>query len=113
MCEKIDGFMPDSVTKNLDVVGFVAEKLYSPHMPPHLLCVSHTNEKTDRACIDVLSDIERKVGLGRKGSQSIVQCTIVAFCKLISYSPSSLEDEYDVMMQKKGGQRTIFMYTER
>ena len=89
--------MTDSVSKNLEVEKIVADKLGSNYWPEHFLCVSHTIEKFDAMCISVLVDIEKKISLREKiessypelksffrGKQCIVQCAIVALCKLIS-----------------------------
>ena len=116
--EMLDGFMTDSVSKNLDVEKMVAEMLGSSYWPEHFLCVSHTIEKFDIMCISVLVDIEKKISLRGKiessypelrsffrGKQCIVQCAIVALCKLIcpetSGRSSSLSDEFDLLIEKQ------------
>ena len=128
--EMIDGFMTDSVSKNLDVEKIVAGKLGSNHVPEHFLCVSHTIEKFDAMCISVLVDIENKISLRGKiesshpelksffrGKQCIVQCAIVALCKLIcpdtSGKSSSLSDEFDLLIEKQKRVKTVYMYQER
>ena len=91
----LDGFMTDSVAKNLEVEKIVAEILGSSYWPEHFLCVSHTIEKFDIMCISVLVDIENKISLRGKiesshpeltsffrDKQCIVQCAIVALCNL-------------------------------
>ena len=128
--EKLDGFMTDSVSKNLEVEKIVADKLGSNYWPEHFLCVSHTIEKFDAMCINVLVDIEKKISLREKiesshpelksffrGKQCIVQCAIVALCKLISPDTSgkssSLSDEFDLLIEKKNRVKTVYMYQER
>ena len=122
--------MTDSVSKNLDVEKIVAGKLGSNHVPEHFLCVSHTIEKFDAMCISVLVDIENKISLRGKiesshpelksffrGKQCIVQCAIVALCKLIfpdtSGKSSSLSDEFDLLIEKQKRVKTVYMYQER
>ena len=53
--ELIEGFMMDSVTKNIKVQHLVAEELGSDHIPPHYLCNAHTPEKFDEEllCFDI------------------------------------------------------------
>ena len=128
--EMIDGYMTDSVSKNLDVEKIVAGKLGSNYAPEHFLCVSHTIEKFDAMCISVLVDIENKISLRGKiesshpelrsffrGKQCIVQCAIVALCKLIcpdtSGKSSSLSDELDLLIEKEKRVKTVYMYQER
>ena len=128
--EMLDGFMTDSVSKNLDVEKIVAGKLGSNYIPEHFLCVSHTIEKFDIMCISVLVDIEKKISLRGKiesshpelksffrGKQCIVQCAIVALCKLIcpdtSGKSSSLSDEFDLLIEKQKRVKTVYMYQER
>ena len=118
------------VSKNLDVEKIVAGKLGSNHVPEHFLCVSHTIEKFDAMCISVLVDIENKISLRGKiesshpelksffrGKQCIVQCAIVALCKLIcpdtSGKSSSLSDEFNLLIEKQKRVKTVYMYQER
>ena len=58
--EKIDAIMTDAASKNLDVAKGAASKLKSQHIPKHLFCKSHTCEKLDEACINVLVQMEKK-----------------------------------------------------
>ena len=49
--------MTDSVTKNLKVENYVAQKLGSHRVPHHLLCKAHVLEKFDETNLKVLSNI--------------------------------------------------------
>ena len=60
--EKIDAFMTDAVSKNLNVEEEFAKKLESSHMPLHLLCKSHTCKKFDETNIKSLSQVENIIG---------------------------------------------------
>ena len=61
--ENIDNLMTDSVTKNLEVENYVAEKLGSHHVPYHLLCKAHVIEKFDKTNLKVLSNIKIQMQL--------------------------------------------------
>ena len=50
--------MNDSVTKNLKVENYVAEKLGSHHIPHQLLCKAHVVEKFNETNLKVLHNIE-------------------------------------------------------
>ena len=58
--------MTDSVTKNLKVENYVAEKLGSHHMPHYLLCKAHAVEKFDETNLKVLSNIKIQLQLREK-----------------------------------------------
>ena len=64
--ELIDGFMTDSVTKNLQVEHLVAEELGPDHTPPHYLYNAHTSEKFDEALLSVLTSVEKEISLREK-----------------------------------------------
>ena len=44
----------DAVSKNLKVRIEVSKQLGTEHIPIHIVCKSHTCEKLDEACINVL-----------------------------------------------------------
>ena len=44
----------------------MAEKLGLEYVPPHFLCVSHTNEKFDLVCLNVLCETEKQILLKSK-----------------------------------------------
>ena len=122
--------MTDSSTKNLYVLPLVADSLYSSHIPPNFLCLSHTTLKFDIVCINVLSDIEKKISLRQtletstpelrsffRGKKCIVECAINALTKLISMDTSgkssSLADEYDLLVEREGIKKCTMKYVER
>ena len=126
----IDGFMTDSVTKNLNVENLVAEKLSSNHIPLHFLCNAHTSEKFDEMTLAVLTTIEKQISLREKlessnpqlksfyrGKKCIVGCALTALCKLISPDKSansaSLSDEFDMFVEREGMVKLVTMYQER
>lgn len=97
----------------------MAEKLGLEYVPPHFLCVSHTNEKFDLVCLNVLCETEKQILLKSKldtlnpslksfirGKKAIAECDITVFCKLISHDASgkssSLSDGYDQLIEKEG-----------
>ena len=71
--ELIDGFMSDSVTKNLQVEHLVAEVLGLDHIPSHYLCNAHTSEKFNEALLSVLTSVEKEISLREKLESSYPQ----------------------------------------
>lgn len=81
-------------------------------------------------CLSVLIDIEKTIALREKlesanprlkpffrGKQCIVQCAIVALCKLItpdvSGRSSSLSGAFDLLLEKEKQSRMVYMFQER
>ena len=58
--------MNDSVTKNLKVENYVAEKLGSHHIPHQLLCKAHVVEKFNETNLKVLHNIEIQLHLQKR-----------------------------------------------
>ena len=94
--ELIDGFMTDSVTKNLQVKHLVPKELGLDHIAPHYLCNAHTSGKSREALLPILTSVEKEISLREKlessypqlkafyqGRKSIVECVLVALCTLI------------------------------
>lgn len=93
---KISAIMTDSVSKNLQIAAGIAEVIHSPHVPHQILCVVHTCENMDLKCLEVLQDIESRMGLKTKilekmpglaafmrFKRSIVELAIEAITKLV------------------------------
>ena len=125
-----DGFITDSVTKNMQVEHLVAEELGLDHIPLHYLCSAHTCEKFDEALLSVLTSVEKEISLREKlessypqlkafyrGRKSIVECALVALCKLITPDTSakspSLSDEFDITIESEGRVKLASIYQER
>ena len=53
--------MTDSVSKTLKIEDGVAQQLGTNYKPSHLLFKSHLVDAFDRANIDVLSQVEKKM----------------------------------------------------
>ena len=53
--------MTDAVSKDSKIEGMIATSLESVHEPVHLLCESHTVEKSDASNLNVLSQVENSV----------------------------------------------------
>ena len=70
--ENITHILTDSVSKNLKIEDFVAEKLCSKHIPHHLLCKSDVAEKSIASNLDVLAAIEERVKLQQRLKLSIL-----------------------------------------
>ena len=128
--EKIDNFMTDSVTKNLEVEKYVAEKLGSDHIPHHILCKAHVVEKFDETNLKVLSNIEVQLQLRQKleclnpslkpffrGKKAIVLAGITALTKLITHEKSgnnaNLAEEFDRNLEQGSLTKHISLYKER
>ena len=54
--------MTVSVEKNLHIEEEIARQLNSDHVPLHTLCKAHTVEALDRSNIEVLGQLDKKVG---------------------------------------------------
>ena len=108
--------MTDSVTKNVEVENYVAEKLGSYHIPHHLLCKAHVVEKFDETNLKLLSNIEIQLQLRERleclnpflkpffqGKKAIVLVGITAITKLFTHEKSgdtgTLAEEFDSMLQ--------------
>jgi hypothetical protein len=118
--EKLDAFMTDSVSKNLQVEFEVSKRLDSKHIPIQLLCKSHVCEKFDVTNIAALASIESKIGLRDKiekrdpslkaflrQKKSIVAGVVIpALLKLVSRKAdgrtSSLSDEFSLILEEDG-----------
>ena len=61
MREKTTAIMTDSVSKTLKIEDGVAQQLGPNYTPSHLLFKSHLVDAFDRANIDVLSQVEKKM----------------------------------------------------
>ena len=64
--EKTTAIMTNSVSKNLKIEDGVGEQLKWNYEPTHLLCKSHLVETFDRANIDILSQVEKKLNFWEK-----------------------------------------------
>ena len=64
--EKTTAIMTNSVSKNLKIEDGVGAQLKWNYEPTHLLCKSHLVETFDRANIDMLSQVEKKIEFLRK-----------------------------------------------
>ena len=117
--EKTNHIMTDSVTKNLKVENFVAERLQSEYKPYHLLCKSHVVEKLDASNLTVLASLEDKVKLRQRleainpslrpffrGKKAVVVAGIQAILKLVTHDKSgnttSLAEEFDFIIEREG-----------
>ena len=102
----------------------------SDHIPPHYLCNVHTSEKFDEALLSVVTSVEKEISLREKmeslnpqlkafyrGRKSIVECSFVALCKLItpdtSAKSTSLCDDFDIIIELEGRAKLASMYQER
>ena len=128
--ENIYAIMTDAVTKNLGVEYQVATQLESDYVPKHILCKSHTCEKLDESCVNVLVKIESELRYGDmlikrqprlksfiRQSKCIVVCAMKALLKLVSHEdsakPTSLAKEFDIQLEKDGVSKSFSLYKER
>ena len=128
--EKVDAFMTDAATKNLAVEIKVADLLNTTHLPHHILCKSHTCEKLDEACINVLFRIEQKINLSSlilqseprlkpfiRQSRTVIMSAIKGILQLISYDasakPTSLAKEFDLILEESNMAKSFSLYKER
>ena len=128
--ENICALMTDAVTKNLEVEKSIAAKLNSDHIPLHLLCKSHTVEAIDKACLKVLSSIEKEVKQQEifesinpalksffRGKMAVVEAGIEAILKLVTHQKSAISssqaDQFDRLCEQEGVTKRIFLYQQR
>ena len=121
--------MTDSLTKNLDVENYVAEKLGSHHIPHHLLCKAHVVEKFNETNLKVLSNIEVHLQLPERleclnrslkaffeGKKPIVLAAIMTITKLITHDKSgnmvTLAEEFDSMLEQEDSPN-IFLFIKK
>ena len=128
--ERTNNTMTDSVSKNLGIGKEIAKKLGSKHIPNSLICNAHVVEKFDATNLEVLADIENKVGLRKRleavnpslrpffrGQKAIVLAGIQAVLKLVTHDKSgntvSLAEEFDDLLQRENLVKHMTLYKER
>ena len=119
-----------SVTVEHLVEHLVDEELGSDHIPPHYLCNAHTSKKFEEAFLPLLTSVEKEISLREKlessnpqlkvfyrGRKSIVECSLVALCPLISpdtsAKSSSSSDEFDIIIESEGRVKLASIYQKR
>ena len=127
---QIDFFMTDAVAKNLKVTEQIAAAIQSDYQPIHLLCKSHTVEKLDATNLEVLSNVEKTVKQREtfeqinpslksffRGKKTTVDAGINAIVTLESRDKSgkscSLADEFDLICEREGCLKRMFLYQQR
>ena len=122
--------MTDSVSKNLKIEDGVGEQLRSNYKPTHLLWKSHLVEAFDRANIDVLSQVEKKLNFQEKlesinpsvksflrGQQSVAVCGLRSILNLVSHDKSASltnqNDLFDFILQQENQVKHMSLYRER
>ena len=127
---QIDSFMTDAVAKNLKVTEQIAAAIQSDYQPIHLLCKSHTVENLDATNLEVLSNVEKTVKQREtfeqinpslksffRGKKTTVEAGINAIVTLVSRDKSgkscSLADEFDLICEREGCVKRMFLYQQR
>ena len=127
---QIDSFMTDAVAKNLKVTEEIAAAIQSDYQPIHLLCKSHTVENLDATNLEVLSNVEKTVKQREtfeqinpslksffRGKKTTVEAGINAIVTLVSRDKSgkscSLADEFDLICEREGCVKRMFLYQQR
>ena len=128
--ENTYAYMTDAVSKNLKVEQIVSDKLGTKHVPKHILCKSHTCEKLDESCIDVLVSIERQLKLSElltkrqprlksfiNQSKCVAESALKSLIKLVTHSSDgksvSLAKEFDIELENDGTAKSVSLYKER
>ena len=128
--KKINNIMSDAASKNLAIIPLISLKLQVCHTPHHILCKAHTVEALDRSNLNVLADVEKKLQLREtlisinphlrsfyRGKSTVVVCGIYALLKLVTpdhcANSVSLADEFDIIVERKGGMKRMSLYHER
>ena len=94
--------MTDSVEKNLHIEEEIACQLNSDHVPLHTLCKAHTVEALDRSNIEVLGQLDKKVGFHEalestnpaiksflRGEKDVAVSAIKSILKFVSHNKST------------------------
>ena len=128
--ENIYAYMTDAASKNLKLGYEVSKQLGTKHVPIHLLCKSHTCEKLDESCINVLVKIEQQLKVAEmitnrqpnlrsfiRQSKSVVLCALTALLKLVSHEesakPTPLAKNFDIMLEEDDVTKSFSLYKER
>ena len=127
--KKLQAIMTDSVSKNLKNENGVEEQLRSNYKPTHLLCKSHLVEAFDRANIDVLSQVDKKVNFREKlesinpsksflrREQSVAVCGLKSILNVVSHDKSASSanqvDLFDFILQWENQVKHMSLYRER
>ena len=108
----------------------MSQIIESNHIPYHILSKSHIVEKLDKSNVDVLSKLEKSVNLRGKlesinpalkpffrAKIAIVDSGISALMKLVAYvksaNSSSLENELDYIVERKGKVKHVSLSPEK
>ena len=122
--------MTDSVEKNLKIENEIARELKSEHIPLHLLCKAHTVEALDRSNIDVLGELDKKVGFcdalvsmnpGIKsflrGEKCVAVSAIKSILSFVSHDKSATStnqaDLFDYVLEREEKVKHLSLYRER
>ena len=94
--------MTDSVEKNLHIEEEIACQLNSDHVPLHTLCKAHMVEALDRSNIEVLGQLDKKVGFPEalestnpaiksflRGEKAVAVSAIKSILKFVSHDKSA------------------------
>ena len=128
--EKVAVLMTDSVEKNLKIEDEIAEKLKSNHKPFHTLCKAHTVEALDWSNIEVLAQLDKKVGFRNalesinptiksflRGEKAVAVSAIKTILKFVSHDKSATStnqaDLFDYVVEREKKVKHISLYQER
>ena len=128
--ENIYAYITDAASKNLKVEYEVSKKLGAKHVPIHLLCKSHTCERLDKSCINILVKIEQQLKMAEmitnrqpnlqsfiQQSKSIVLCVITALLRLVSQEeiakPTSLAKDFGIILEEDNVTKCFSLYKEQ
>ena len=128
--ENIYAYMTDSVSKNIKVEQIVSERLGTKHVPIRIFCKSHTCEKLDESCTDILVNIERQLKLSElftkrqprlksflNQSRCIAESALKSLIKLVTHDTDgksvSLAKDFDIELEKDGTAKSVSLYKER
>ena len=120
--------MTDSVSKTLKIEDGVAEQLGPNYKPTHLLFKSHLVDAFDRANIDVLSQVKKKLKFWKKlvsinpsvksfPRGSVAVCGLKSVLNLVSHDKSASltnqTDHFNFILPRQNQIKHMALYRER